>query len=871
MRHRKIIKTVIISSIGGFFLLLCLFTHTDEKQVVTEEIHTSGAGLSMDAWVFERSYPFDHIPVSKLTRAYSKKRATELQKSDDLGGQWESLGPKNIAGRTLCLAFHPANADILYAGSAGGGLWKTESQGIGEDAWQRVPTGFPILAIASIAIDPSNPDVMYIGTGETYGAEPAEPGIVNRKTRGTYGIGILKTTDGGATWSQVLTFEQDQIKGVQDLVIDAQNPSEIFAATSDGVFRSTDAGLGWTLVLDLVDCIDIELDPVNPDVLYVSQGNFNTTLSPLFCGIFKSTDNGDSFNELVGNGLLGAWSGNAKLVIDPIDPQTIYASLQVGWGNGALTTPGGLYRSSNGGLNWTDINDQNVAFWQGWYSHDIDVNPNDPAELMYVGIDAWKSTNTGANFTKKTSWQLAPFGELPVDQPNAGSPTYIHGDIHAVYYHPTIANKIFFATDGGVFSTSDGGETFEGLNGGLQTLQFYADMASSVSDSSLCIAGAQDNATYVYKGTPNWWRVIGGDGMSTAIRPDNDSVVFGSYQGLQIQKSNNRGSNFFGSAPIMTGGDYTAFNAPFGIAPTDNDIMYAGASRLYRSELSGSGWAPTSTQLVDGGNIIIKIAISPVDYDVVLIATSPDPINPVTSPKVLKSIDGGVSFSPVNGLPDRVCKDIEYDPVDPAILFATFSGFGTAHIYTSIDGGENWEVSDSGMPDLPTNCIAFDPTNSNSIYAGNDIGVYYSEDAGQSWVPFCENLPEATMVIDLNVSHANNKLRVATHGHGMYERPFVSGPTSVSELAMAGFNLSVYPNPATDELTITFDLEKPVGTASIDLYDLTGRRVVNIHSGALSSGTNRIFWNEIVRISSGTYILDLNIDGTSSSKKIQLK
>ncbi len=168
-------------------------------------------------WSFERAYPNDKIPLSKFIEAYQQKIEDELQRTISIDGEWESLGPKNIGGRTLCLAFHPINEDIMFAGSASGGLWKISTQGVGEDVWEYVPTGFPVLGVASIAIDQNDPDIMFIGTGETYGVGFAEPGTVNRLTRGTYGIGILKSEDGGISWSQVLQFDMDDLKGVQDI------------------------------------------------------------------------------------------------------------------------------------------------------------------------------------------------------------------------------------------------------------------------------------------------------------------------------------------------------------------------------------------------------------------------------------------------------------------------------------------------------------------------------------------------------------------------------------------------------------------------------------------------------------------------------
>ena len=357
-----------------------------------------------------RSRPKSFIEAFNLTRENANNSGIES------GGGWESLGPINIGGRMLCMAFHPTDEDIIYAGSASGGLWKSTTQGLGQNAWEYVPTGFPVLGVAAIAIDQNDPDIILIGTGETYGVGIAEPGTINRLTRGTYGIGILKSIDGGASWTQVLAFDEDEIKGVQDIEISNQSSLEIYAATTDGVYQSLDGGDNWTLIFNQLNCTDIEVDPNDGNILYVAQGNFNYGLDPNLSGLFKSTNKGGNFTELLDAGLLTAWSGNAKLTFDPTNSNTIYADIQVGWFNTGPTTPAGIYKSTNGGTNWTNINNQNIAQFQGWYSHDLAINPLNPSEMINVGIQTWKSTDTGVNFTQKSqnSWTL---GEVPVEIP----------------------------------------------------------------------------------------------------------------------------------------------------------------------------------------------------------------------------------------------------------------------------------------------------------------------------------------------------------------------------------------------------------------------------------------------------------------------
>jgi len=866
MKTKKLLQLAILG-ISIVAVLFLIPNKEDSSLTNNEETEkrTSGAGQALEMWSFERAYPYENVPASKYLEAFELNRIDQINRSSRLVGEWESLGPKNIGGRTLCLAFHPNNEDVIYAGSASGGLWKTTTQGVGEDAWEYVPTGFPVLGVASIAIDKNDPDIMYIGTGETYGVGFAEPGTVNRLTRGTYGIGILRSNDGGSTWTHVLQFNMDDLKGVQDIVISEQNSSEIYAATTDGLYQSLDSGNTWDLILSVENCIDVEVDPNDGNIIYVTQGNFNFNLDPNLNGIFKSTNKGVTFDEMLDPGLITAWSGNAKLSIDPSNSNTLYASIQVGWFNNGATTPAGIYKSTNAGANWAKINDQNIAGWQGWYSHDIAINPNNSSEIINVGINTWKSTDTGLTFLQKTAntWTM---GEVPVDIPE-GATNYVHSDIHAVYYHP-INNKLFFATDGGVFVSDDGELPYTTLNGGLQTTQFYADMGSSSNNLDLLIGGAQDNASYIYRGNPSWWRVIGGDGMSASVNQFNDQIIYGSAQGLNMFKSTNGGFTYAQVSPTLVANDFTAFSAPYELAPTNQNIIYAGGTYMYKTTDATANWSAVSNGPVDV-NPIMKIAISYQDPDILYISTSPDPSNGPAGAKILKSVDGGVNFTVLsNGLPDRICKDIEVDPTDDSIVYAVFSGFGTDHAFKTVDGGSNWISIDNGLPDVPTNTILIDPLNANDVYIGNDLGVFYSDDGGANWESFSEALPEAVMIYDLDYSRFGRKIRIATHGHGIYQRDFVLEILSTNEFDQVS-ELVVYPNPAKNNFNIQFDINalENSSSAQLEIYNVLGQLMISIEKDELIAGSNTMNI-DVSQYRSGTYFVKLNTDRNSITKTL---
>lgn len=838
-----------------FFLLTIVFIQSKNFQNESKNSEkASGAGLAMDIWAYERAYPYSKIPSNNYKMAFDQFKNNQENKTINFNTVWESLGPQNIGGRTLCLAFHPTNEDIIFAGSASGGLWKTNTQGIGIWAWEYVPTGYPVLGVASIAIDQNNPDIIYIGTGEVYGDGYAEPGTVNRFTRGSYGIGILKSSDGGINWSNVLEFDENQLIGVQDVVISSQNSQHIFAATNIGVFRSLDAGNTWNQILTQPNCIDIEIDPIDNAIIYVAHGNLNYDNDPSLCGIFKSIDQGDTFIELTGGGLPTAWSGSAKISFAPSNPNILYASIQE-YLNYNSTTPFGLYKSLDAGVTWAHINDQNIAQHQGWYSHDIAINPLNSSEIVYAGFDSWKSVDSGNTFQQKSYWYNWVYGEIPIEIPE-GPDDYVHADIHAAYYHP-INNKVFLATDGGVFISDDGDIPFTTLNGGLQTTQFYANMGSSASNPDFCIIGAQDNGTFIYNGNPSWSRVIGADGMTAAVNKDDDQIVYGSIYYLSIRKSDNGGDSFYSSGP-NTSGESVAFNAPFELAPSNQNLLYGGTSFLYKSEDGGDTWNATTTSEVDGTNVITKIAVSPFNDTIIYLATTPIPIsgNSSNPPKILKSSDGGQSFTILTGLPDRVCKDIEINPTNDNNIFVTFSGFGTNHIYKSTDAGLSWDTCDSGLPDIPTNTILIDPLNPTDIYVGNDLGVYYSENSGDSWVDFHDALPEATMIYDLNISSSNRKVRIATHGHGVFQRDFVNNPISVPSIECDVNSFKVFPNPVKNSFTIEADLTAGINDLHLYIFDVHNR-IVKQYTIYNTSNNHLKKTIDISDLSSGVYLCSL--------------
>jgi len=802
--------------LAALSLVFCTTCHQTGVHNTAETESPSEAGASFQWWGLARTFPDGQFHTEKYAEALAQMQLA-VQLRDDRDNTWEAIGPKNIGGRTLCLAINPLDTNILWVGSASGGLWKSTTAGRGTTAWERVETGFPILGVAAIALDPGNPNILYVGTGEVYNKDNTMPNVAIRTTRGTYGIGILKSTDGGLTWTKSLDWAYGDLRGVQDIKINPKRPATVYAATTEGLLRSYDAGASWQVVNNKIMAVDIEINPVDTTRIFVTHGSFRNQ-GP--SGIYRSTDAGQTFVKLTG-GLPGSYSGKTLLGLSPSNPNIMYASI----GNDFAQV--GLFKTINGGTTWIQVSTEDVCAYQGWYSHDVAVRPNDPDQFIWVGIDTWKSTDGGTNVYKKTLWYAWYFGQVPVGGPE-GPDNYVHADIHRVCYLPDDPNKVYSVSDGGIFVSYDGGESWQGRNGGYQTQQFYANFSNSATNPDLAIGGMQDNSTAIFTGDPAWTRVIGGDGECTAINPLDDHIMYGSSQYLNMLKSVDAGNNFYNIGNEIN--EAAAFNGPFELAPANPDIMYAGAQSLWRSNNGGETWANVSNGYLAAGDVILTIAIDPQNSDIVYCSTAP---TATTLARVFKFDYSTGTKTLLTGLPNRLCMDIAINPVNSLQLLAAFSGFNTTHVWRSLDGGQTWQASSDGLPDIPTNTLLIDPLLPNYVYVGNDLGVWLSTDSGQSWEPYSVTAPQAMLVMHLSFS-ADHLLRVATHGLGIWQTQ-AAFSSATHEAGVQVEIERIYPNPTADVVILQFRLPQ-AEKVTCRVVDASGKTVLTWPAERLTAG-----------------------------------
>lgn len=746
-------------------IVLCFALLRPRPDVLSEEEHEEGHALeAFENWYNQRAAPYDKIPNGAYMRAAEYARTqmvNERELHDALADTllWQSIGPDNVGGRVLAITLNPTNPDVVWVGAASGGLWKSTTAGVGASAWSYVNTGYPTVAVSSVVINPSNTNIMYIGTGEV-GSAYARGLVGTPGARSTYGMGVLKSTNGGTTWSQTgLVFTFPQVTAVQKVLLNPLNPSTLYAITSEGTYKSVNAGLIWTLVHSVLMGMDIVINPSDTTVLYAAYGQRNSTSGK---GLYKTTNAGTSWTRLVS--LDTTNFGRASIALSPTNPQILYA----GVADGITSTLRGFYKTTNGGTSWTLQSTTNYVNAQGWYDNVIAVHPTGPDTVYGAGLDIYKSINGGTTLTRKAFWYLGYNQVVPAGGPE-GPPDYAHADHHAITFHPTNRRIMYFGCDGGIFVSTDGGETFEGRNGGFRTTQFYNGFANSETNPSIALGGLQDNGTVKYEGNLSWNKTFGGDGGWCGIDPANANVLYEEYVYLDMSKSTNGGATWFDiTTGLATGSSNANFIAPFVIAPSSSNILYGGALVVYKTINGGGTWLPTNGGVNFNGTPVACIGVSYSNANTLIAGTGSGSVSAVF--QIFASTNGGTAWTNVTGTnPNRYPTDISFDPNSNFIAYLTYSGYGTAHVFRTADAGLTWTNISSNLPDIPVQTVVVDPLLSGNIYVGTDLGVYKSTNTGGSWIVFDNGMPPA-MVLDLGISPANRSLRAATFGNGVYER-----------------------------------------------------------------------------------------------------
>lgn len=730
---------------------------------IEAEEHSSGAMEALNFWSRSRAYPGVEIPSDKYSRAYQSvvSRLKDDPRSAQAISPWRSIGPVNIFGRMLSVAVNPRNPNTVYAGSASGGLWRTNKGGLDAE-WHRVTLGYPVLGVSAIAIDSADTNIIYIGTGEVYRYHGTEGGVATRTTRGSYGMGILKTTDGGLTWIKSLDWSYNQERGIEAIKIDPLNSSTVLAATTEGIYRSFEAGKpgSWEQVCSTPMAEDIVFNRNDTTFVMASFGDLGSPGA----GMYFSADGGSIFFTLgdlpvlTGKTLLEPWAG---------DPDVVYASIA-----DSTNYQGGVYRTTDFGMSWSVIDTAYAGGTigvQGWYSHFVAVHPHDQKRIVHAGVTMTATTDGG--------------GYWFPDQ-------MVHADHHAYAHDPQNADALYEANDAGIAYSPDFGVSWNDISYGLLTTQFYNGFSCSATDSVIALGQIQDNIPgALYRGSPYWALSAADEVGWTGIDPSNDSLMYAAgREGSSIVRSTDRGNSFTYGYAFDS---YGSWNSPFVIAPSSPNILYFGKNVIFKSTDHGVSWSTTAGGASPDANPALSMAISSNSPDTVYVGTAPV----YERSHIFRTVNGGTTWVNVTGgLPDRYPMDLAVDPRNARNVYLAFGGYGTGHLFKSTDAGGSWSDISGPMPDVHATAVVIDPRNSGIVYVGTDLGVFVSTDAGGSWTSYSNGLPEAVLVSDLVISPASRMLRAATHGNGVYERPLLPpGLLATSVSLNAGWNLVSLP------------------------------------------------------------------------------
>lgn len=702
-----------------------------------------------EAYMAPRAYPTGNLTIPSQTYENYVEWSKSKNKSKSNGGivksvagNWVLLGPVGKpggggAGRINFIRFDPVTSTTMFVGAPDGGLWKTTNGGT---SWTTNTDQLAVIGCSDIAINPANNQIMYLATGDGDGGD-------------TYSTGVLKSTDGGATWVATgLAWTANQGRTISRLLINSTNPLIVMAFGSTGIWRTTDGGTTWVQPTGTFTGIkDAEFKPGDVNTIYAAGTTFR-----------KSTDGGATWGASIATGLTGI--GRLSIAVTAANPAYVYVLGSRATDAGFL----GLIRSTDSGTSFTtrmaSTATNNILGWdngsdaggQGWYDLTIAASPTNAEEVYTGGVNIWKSTNGGTSFTLNTHW----FGGY--SKPN------VHADIHDIVFLPGSGTTVYSGNDGGVYRTTNSGTAWTDISSNLAIAQQYR-VGLSTSNATLLVTGHQDNGTNKMNGT-TWTEIYGGDGMDCFIDRTNNNNIYGSYVYGEYYRSTNGGTNWTAINTGLPAGDWLC---AWHQDPVTATTLYAGGrAALYKTTNSGTGWTAMGTPTGSGN--IIEFEIAPSNNQIIYALKN-------GSNAVSKSINGGTSFTSVStGLPTTVAPtDIAISNTDPNIVFVTYSGYGsTSKVFKSINGGTSWTNLSTGLPNIPMNTIVYSNSSvDNGIYVGTDVGVYYKDNI-TNWVAFNVGLPNVG-VRDLEIYYPTNRLRAATFGRGTWDSDLYSAVAAV--------------------------------------------------------------------------------------------
>ncbi|MFN0013950.1 MAG: hypothetical protein ACKVU2_05325, partial [Saprospiraceae bacterium] len=683
----------------------------------------------------------------------------EAPQNKSASGTWSFIGPLGYPsnntgqptgkGRVNAIAFHPSDANTIYLGSPSGGIWKSTNGGTN---WSSLSSNMPYLGVSAILIHPSNPNIIYIGTGDRDGGDAP-------------GVGVYKSTDGGATWWPANTSMGTTT--ISMMLMHPSDPNTIIAATHDGVYKTTNGGTSWTLTLS-GDFRDIKFKPGDPSIVYATE----ITTPAQF---WRSTDNGDNWS-VVSTPTSGVGS-RMVIGVSPANSSYVYL-VQI---KDTDATFKALLRSTDSGQTFSQQSstpnilgyncDGSGTASQATYDLCIDVDQAN-ADIVYVGgINSWKSTDAGVNWTPVTHWVGSAFA--PGD-PTANCAASVHADHHVYAWSPHhTPARLYLGDDGGIHYTANGGTTWTEISNDMATGQIYK-IGQSAHTANTISAGFQDNGvSATNNGGATFTTTGGGDGIECAIDYSNANICYRSSQFGGIGRSLTGIFGSYSSSFISSLTDPVAFVAPYMLHRTVPTTMFFGRENLWRStNVTSTPSASVVWQAISSfaaGQTIRVIEQSPADLNVVYVSRSGG-ANPS---ELLRSDNANapaasVTWTAITKPGGFTISDIKAHPTNSNIVYAT----ADRYVYKSTDKGVTWTNISGNLPNLFINCLVLDKDANEGIYIGNQTSVWYKDATISDWILFSSSLPpvdirELEIYYDANPN--NSRLSAGTYGRGIWQ------------------------------------------------------------------------------------------------------
>lgn len=779
------------------------------------------------------------------------------------------IGPALMSGRITDLELHPTNERIIYAGTAGGGVWKSNNGGA---------TFNPIFdehcqSIGAVEIDPSNPDnVVWVGTGETW-----------TRNSVSVGDGLYKTIDGGTNWQKIGFEKSERIAGIR---VNPKDPNEIYVAVlgplwsdSDerGLYKTNDGGKTWNKIL-FVDkttgCSDLTLDPKDPSIVYATFWEFRRQPWAFSSGgtksaLYKSTDAGKTFNK-IHNGFPKGKLGRLAIAVAPSNPNILYTVIE-----SEQDKDKGLYRSDDAGASWKQLNNDFGIVVRPFYFSRIEVDPRNPDVVVKAGLLGSISRDGG-----KTFKNIGPN----------------HSDVHDIVFDINNSDRMYAATDGGIYRSWDGATTLEMVEN-IPVSQFYHVSVDNEEPYNV-YGGLQDNGCWFGPSKSpggiearDWKRVGVGDGYRVYSHPTK-RLIYSEMQGAEnVWRFDPAKDQAKTIQPLAAKGDPKLrfnWNAALTTSPNKADRVYMGSQFVHRSEDMGETWVKISPDLTtndpkkqdqeNSGGLsrdnsgaenhctIFTIAESPLDENIIWVGTDDGNL------QITK--DGGKTWTNVianvPGVPkNTMVYHIEASVFGKGNAYAVFTGYQTGdqntYVYKTTDFGATWKsIATADINGFARN-IQEDYENENLLFLGTEYGLYITLNGGKNWYKFTNNMPSAN-VHYIELHKKTNDLILATHGRGVI---IIDDISPLRQLTEENLNKELYffqtkptiiaeengfggastetqfvgENPTT-AARIIYYLKKrhTLGKMTLEIQDAAGNKITELGPGK-SKGINVVEWS----------------------------